>query len=304
METILLKAFTFVALIIIGYALKKIRYFSTPDFNSVSRIVLGITLPCAVITNFSTMEIKVSMLLLVLLGLGLDLFLSWIGFIWKKRQSREEAAFHIINLSGFNIGSFGMPFVQNFLGATGIVPVCIFDVGNAIMCTGATYTLAATALRNGGKQTFGAFMKNLVSSVPLDTYVIMLILTLCNIRLPAFILQITSLAGSANPFLCMLMIGIGFEFHLNKRYIKRVFSILAVRYSLAIALAALAYLFLPMPQESKLAVALVLLTPISACGPAFSFRLGLDVELSSAVNSLSILISLILMTGMMLLLGV
>ena len=304
METILLKAFTFVALIVLGYALKKIRYFSTVDFSSVSRIVLGITLPCAVITNFSTMQIQVSLLLLVLLGLGLDLFLSWIGFLWKKRESREEAAFHVINLSGFNIGSFGMPFVQNFLGAGGIVPVCIFDVGNAIMCTGATYTLAATVLKSGEKQTLGSFLKNLVSSVPLDTYVIMLILTLCRVRLPDFVLQITSLAGSANPFLCMLMIGIGFEFHLNKRYIRRVFSILAVRYFLAIALAAVFYLFLPMPQESRLAVALVMLTPISACGPAFSYRLGLDVELSSAVNSLGILISLVLMTGMMLLFGV
>lgn len=304
MQTILLKALTFIFLIVLGYVLKKLQYIKMKDFNVISKIVLGVSLPGAVITNFSTMTIELSLVLILFLGLGLDLLLSGIGYLWAKRKSNEEAAFQIINLSGFNIGSFGMPFVQNFLGAGGIVPVCIFDTGNAIMCTGATYTLASAALKKGGKQTFKSFFLNLVSSIPLDTYVIMLVLTLCNIRLPEFILQVASLAGSANPFLCMLMIGIGFELHFDKRYIRQVLSILGVRYVCSILLAYLTYLLLPLPQESKLAIALVILAPISACGPAFTYRLGLDVELSSTVNSLSILISLALMTGTMLLFGV
>lgn len=59
-------------------------------------------------------------------------------------------AFNIINFSGYNIGCFTLPFIQSFIGPAGVVATCLFDAGNSVMCTGATYSIAKAAA--GGKE--------------------------------------------------------------------------------------------------------------------------------------------------------
>ena len=53
MWDILSQAFGFVAIIILGYALKKIGFFKEEDFTVLSKITIRITLPGAIITSFS-----------------------------------------------------------------------------------------------------------------------------------------------------------------------------------------------------------------------------------------------------------
>ena len=91
----------------------------------------------------------------------------------------------------YNIGAFTLPFVQNFLGAFGVVATCMFDTGNSIMCTGTSYTITKSVLHSEeGRLTPKVVVKRLFSSVPFDTYLIMLILVLFNIRLPEPILSL------------------------------------------------------------------------------------------------------------------
>ena len=66
MTEILIKAICFVLMIALGYTLKKIGFFHTEDFTVLSKIVLNITLPCAVITNFSGFAFEPTLILLVL----------------------------------------------------------------------------------------------------------------------------------------------------------------------------------------------------------------------------------------------
>ena len=50
MEKVLTKALAFVAVIALGYFLKKRGFFKPHDYELIAKIVLNITLPCAVIT--------------------------------------------------------------------------------------------------------------------------------------------------------------------------------------------------------------------------------------------------------------
>lgn len=52
---------------------------------------------------------------------------------------REQQAFGILNLSGYNIGNFTMPFVQSFLGPIGVITTSVYDVGNAFVCLGGAF---------------------------------------------------------------------------------------------------------------------------------------------------------------------
>lgn len=129
MGEILMQAFSFVAIIILGYVLRSRGFFKEEDFYVISRIVLKITLPAAIVSNFSGMSLEPSMLLISLLGLGGGVILIGTAWLISTGKSKEERAFSILNMSGYNIGNFTMPFVQSFLGPAGIVATSLFDSG-------------------------------------------------------------------------------------------------------------------------------------------------------------------------------
>ena len=52
MTDILTRAGCFIAIIVMGYVLRKINFFKEGDFAVLSKITLRITLPCAFISNF------------------------------------------------------------------------------------------------------------------------------------------------------------------------------------------------------------------------------------------------------------
>ena len=52
MAEILMKAAAFVAIIFMGYLLRKKGFLNEEDFHVLSKIVLKITLPAAIVANF------------------------------------------------------------------------------------------------------------------------------------------------------------------------------------------------------------------------------------------------------------
>ncbi len=101
------------------------------------------------------------------------------GYFLARKKSKKEKAFYMMNTSGYNIGAFTMPFVQSFLSPFCMVAACMFDVGNAIMCTGGSYALLSSTLLQEGKQRGRAasFFKKLFSSVSFDAYLLLLVLS-------------------------------------------------------------------------------------------------------------------------------
>ena len=71
--------------------------------------------------------------------------------------------------------------------------------------------------------------------------------------------------------------------------------------STGFALALLGWYLLPFPLEYRQALVMCTLAPIASTAPAFTAELKGDFGLSSAVNSISILISIVLITGSLLL---
>lgn len=113
MEAILMKAASFIAVIILGYGLRKAGFFKEEDFYVLSKIVLKITLPASIIANFSQAEIQPAMLLLCLVGFAGGVLYMSLGWILGGKD-RDEKAFHILNMSGYNIGNFTMPLPPVF----------------------------------------------------------------------------------------------------------------------------------------------------------------------------------------------
>lgn len=295
--TVLARAVAFILIIVTGYVLKKKGFFHPDDFYLFSKVVIRITLPCAIISNFSRISMDNSLLFMCVLGLGANLFMVIVGYVTNLRGSRQQKAFDMINLSGYNIGNFTLPFVQSFLGPVGFAATSLFDAGNAVMCTGATYTMASIVAGTGDRPSVKNVIKSLFSSLPFDAYLIMTLLAVLRIRLPEVVTSYAGTVGGANAFLALLMIGIGFEIRMEKNKLARILRVLVLRYGLGVGLALAAYYLLPYDLEVRQALALIALGPVSSVSPAFTGKVEGDVEMASAVNSLSIVISIVMITG-------
>lgn len=291
MLDILMRAGSFVAIIFLGYFLKKIGFFKQEDFTILSRITIRITLPCAIITSFAGKEIDMSLLSLVLMAIGCGLLYIAIGFFINRKNSKEHQAFEMLNLPGYNIGTFVIPFAQSFLGPLGVIAVSLFDTGNAVICLGGAYSLA-TMVKDGDGFSFKRILKALVKSVPFVCYVIMLLMNLLNLSVPEFILSVAKIGSDANAFMAMLMIGVGFKLSSDKSQLGTIAKLLSIRYGVAAILALIFYFVLPFDLEIRQALVILAVSPIGSAVPGFTGEMKGDVGLSSALNSIAMVISI------------
>lgn len=293
MLDIFMRAGCFVGIILMGYFLKRIGFFKDEDFTVLSRITIRITLPCTIITSFSGKSIDPAMLSLTAIAIGCGFIYVGIGYLVNRRNSREDQAFEMLNLAGYNIGTFVIPFAQSFLGSLGVIAVSLFDTGNAMICLGGAFSLACM-VKDGGKFSFKRIGKALATSVPFVCYVTMLLLNLLKLQLPRFVLNFAEIVGNANAFMAMLMIGVGFRLEKNSSQTKRILRMLAIRYGVATVFALIFYFCLPFALEVRQALVILAYSPIGSAVPGFTGEMKGDVGLSSALNSMTIVISIVI----------
>ena len=292
MLEILTRAGSFIAIIVLGFVLKKIGMFREEDFTVLSKICIRITLPAAIITSFAGKEIDPSLLVLLFLGIGCGVLYILLGFLLNLRSTREEKAFDILNLPGYNIGCFSMPFAQSFLGPMGVIATSLFDSGNAFICLGGAFGVASS-VKDGRGFDFRRIIRALSRSVPFVTYLLMVAMNLLHLSVPGMVVECASIIGGANSFMAMFMIGVGFKLTLGDRgQTRKITKILLTRYGVGAILAAVFYFVLPFALEVRQALVILAFSPIGSAVPPFTAELGGDAGLSSAINSMAIVISI------------
>lgn len=301
MQDILIRAASFVVIIILGFVLKKLHVFKESDFSVLANVTLKITLPAAIITNFANKELDVSMLLLIAVSITCGLVYVGLGYLLNLRGGKCKKAFDMLNLPGYNIGCFALPFVQTFLGPAGVMASCLFDVGNGLICLGGAYSLASM-VKDGTRFSLKRMARQLGRSVPFLCFVIMPILCLLRVPIPTPVTTLTGTISNANAFCAMLMLGVGFKLTADKSQIGKIIRILLIRFGVAVILALVCYNFLPFGAEVRKAVVLLLFSPVGSAVPAFTEELKEDFGLSSAINSISIICSVVFMVLLLMIL--
>lgn len=298
MLDILMRAGCYVAIIVLGYILRKKKFFPEETFGVLSKIVINIALPAAIIASTSGKPIDAAMLVIALLGMTGGLLKMLMAFLLSHRKSREEKAFMVLNVPGYNIGNFAMPFTQSFLGPMGVLATSLFDIGNAFVCLGGAYGVASV-IKEGKGFSLWKILKAPLKSVPFLVYVLMAVLNLCHMTLPKPVVSLAEIIGGSNAFLAMLMIGVGFRLTGDRSQIGKIVKILGIRYGVAAVLAILFYFVLPFPLEIRQALTLLVFSPIGSAVPAFTEKLKGDTGLSSAANSVSIICSIVIMVTLL-----
>lgn len=302
MLDVLQRSAAFLFIIVLGYVLKRAGLFGKTDYKIVTKIILNISLPAAVITSFSSYEPDATILFCVVFGLLYNVLGLCFGLLFGRKKEAASKAIWFNSSSGGNIGAFALPFVQSFLPPVGVVATCLFDVGNAIMCTGGTYALTS-GMVSGEKTTFSQILRKLLSSTPFVTYVLMLILTLTGIRTPAGVIDFISPIARANPFLAMLMVGLMFDISLDRSMLKNATGVLLLRFGLSVLVALGCYFLLPLPLIVRKAMCICVFAPVSVAATAFSEKAGGNSAEAGFINSASIVISIVAIITMLSLFG-
>ena len=299
MQEILMKAASYIAIIILGYVLRRRGFFGPEAFGVLSKIVIKITLPCAIISSNAGKAIDSSLLTIIGLSFGAGVLYMILGSLIYKKKGKEAQAFGILNVPGYNIGAFAMPFTQNFLGPMGNIATSLFDMGNALICLGGSYGVAA-AVKEGKGFDIKRILKNLLTSVPCMTIVIMVILNLFSLVPPKPIVSFATIVGNGNAFLAMFTIGVGFKLSGDRSQIGDMVKILGTRYSVAIILALIFYFVMPFELEIRQALVILAFAPIGSAVPIFTGELKGDVGLSASINSVAIVISIVIIVTLLL----
>lgn len=307
MEEILFRAAAYLCMIALGAVLKRVRVLGQDDFHTLSKVMLNITLPCAIVYNVARVDLEISLLAVTALSVGIGVGMVFLGAgLARLFGKKDEMAFDAVNFSGFNIGNFCMPFVQSFLPSIGVLAISLFDTGNSLICNGGSRAVGAVIQQRqrGGKADLPASLRTigrtLLHSTPFMTYMVMLAVAILHVPVPAPVLSIANLGAQANPFVAMLMIGVGFKLSLSGEGLSHAVRLLVIRYALAGLLAAGVYCLLPFALEVRQALVLAVLSPIASANPPYTAALGEDYPLSCTVNSISMLLSIALLTGALL----
>ena len=294
MLNVLIRAGSFLATIILGFLLRKIGLFRKSDFKVLSNVVLKITLPAAIVVSFADTRLTPSMLVLILLGFGIGAVYMLAGCFANWKKSPAEKSFAVVNLSGSNVGCFSMPFIQSFMGPTAVVATSLFDAGNAIVVLGGSYGVAST-IKEGKGLSLSRLFKSLLTSVPFLFYLVMTVMKILGIGIPATVVDFVQPAAQSNAFLAMLMIGVGFEISADMTQLKKLVKLIALRYGIGALFALLVYFVLPFEGEIQKALIVLSMSPVGSSAPIFTRLLGEDEGLASAVNSLCIVVSILIM---------
>ncbi len=307
----LLKPLSFILIIAAGYLLKRAGLFSDKDHQVVSKILLNVTLPCAVLHAFSSFGEDLSLLILVPIGFFAALIPLITVYLLTSKLQKSRRAFTMISSGGYNIGCFTLPVVQSFFGPAGAVIACMFDTGNAIMMTGGSYAITSSLLKTdegaqkpSRKEAVVGVLRKFVCSVPFDSYMIMLLVTILGLKIPDFLLTLTSPLASANSFLAMFMIGLMFTPAKDKSFIGDTVRVLVIRLCFGAAFSLLLFFCTPFDLLTRQVLAVVVFAPISALAPIYTERCKGNPSLSSFANSISIFIGLLIMTCLVMVMGV
>ena len=296
----LFKPMSFVLVIILGYMLKHFGFFGKEDHRLLSKIMLNITLPCAVIHAFDGFEREGRLFWLVGMGLLFAFLPALLMYLGTRGVDTRTRAYRMLNVSGYNVGCFSMPLIQAFFGSRGVVVACMFDTGNAVMMTGGLYTMTSTLLHTGGeaRESVGQIILKFLKSVSFDTYMIMLLLAAANVKIPQAVFELTRPAAQANAFIAMLMIGMMFEPAGDKRLLAETARAVAFRLVFAAVTACIVYFLTPFDLLVRQTLAVLCFAPLSSLSPVYTDRCHSDAALASFTNSVSIAVSLTVMVAM------
>lgn len=138
-----------------------------------------------------------------------------------------------------------------------------------------------------------SILKTLLKSAPFVTYVLLFVFAFLNLSVPSYIMDVANVAGGANSFLSMFMIGLLIRLDLPKEKLKAIYKTVWARTLLNTALIVLILFFMPIPATARIVTALCIASPVGSISPIYALQCGYKGDLVGMASSLSIFVSIV-----------
>ena len=283
----ILKISPIILLALIGYVLKKIDFFNTSHADLFLKIVFYIAIPGLIFTSFDQLVFNLQLLSLPLFAafiLLLNFVISY-GIGLNLKLSRKTHATFVLGASILNTG-FLFPFILTILGEDGISRLIMFDLGNVSLVITLLYYFSCKMGTND--YSTKNVLKKFLSSTPLISMVIAILLNLTNIHLPEYLLDLSRKTG--NMVIPLIMFAMGIYF--NPKIIHLKLSVTTIFLRMVIGfLAGLTIVDIFNLQGLERTITLVgTSAPVGFNTLTFSSLENLDKELAASLLSFSIII--------------
>ncbi|MFT8357013.1 AEC family transporter [Bifidobacterium aquikefiri] len=321
-----IQALALLAVLLGGYGLKRARVFGSKDYKVMEGVVFDFTLPCAIIYSFSTNEHHLDMLWLSLFGIISSLIPLLVIYASSRHMQIRNRVFMMLNGCGMNVGNFCLPVITALLGQGASMSVIMFDIGNSLMMCAGMYVMTTSLLHipqqgpvnlsNVGniaklpyrrltdrharwlrrRANIRNVLRSFYTSVPFDTYVVMVSLMVIGVRLPQWFASFFGPISNANGFCSMLMVGMLMDLPASVEDIKSVCSVIGWKLLFGILLGLAAWYLLPFEPMVRKAVVLVCLAPTAVFSTLFTDRVLGNAKLAGFTLASTGILSLMLIT--------
>ena len=280
-------------LILAGFVLAKLGYFSKQTRKQLTNIVLCLVLPCATIQSF---EIKVgqqllaSMILVFMISVGIQfVYLIFCKSCWNGIKDDRKPSLQYGTMVS-NAGFMGMPVAQSAFGPTGLLYASIFLIPQRVCM----WSYGVSLYEKGTRQEVIRKVATNPCIVAIYIGIVLMVLGMFDIHLPKFIDDTIGAIGDCNTALSMIVIG-GILSDVPK---EKIFDHSSILYSVLRLLVLPLLIFailLFLPVESMVRNVCVLLSamPAASTTAMLAQRYEKDPEFASRIIFVSTLLSML-----------
>ncbi len=298
------------AIISLGYIIKRIKIIKEKDGEVLSKIIFNITLPAVILKYTTSVQFELSLILLPIVNISFGIIMALIGLIISRKKKRAIKGLMIMTMIGFNVVHFSFPLVEGIWGESGMQLITLVDAGNAFSIFVLSYILGTIYSPKNEIEDNSISVKylgkKLLRSVPLLTYAAALIINFSGVVIPSFFNELIDIIARANVALSLLLLGILLRFKFERTEWTTILKVLIIRYSVGIFFSICLFFLFPASIFDSLfrtIIAISLILPIGVAIIPFSIELGYNEKVTTMLVNLSLIISFILVWIFVLLLS-
>jgi malate permease and related proteins len=290
MTDIILQLLPIFAFFAIGLLLRVAGFADRSHGDFLLRMVFFVTLPLLILITLPNAELSAGKAMLPLANIVVNLLCMGTVLLALRRMSlpRPTQGAMVMNTMTSN-NAFIFPFILSIYGESGFADAIIYDFGNVIMVATITY-ITAFKYSDEAHDNF-SMLKRLIKSPLLWALGTGVALSVTGTALPGSVSTVaTPLAQMTAP---LILIALGILFSLSLRHMQLVGMAVTIRMLLGLAFGLGFATLAGLEGHTFTVVALCSAAPIGFTALTFTSMARLDMELTTAAVSLSILIGLV-----------
>jgi auxin efflux carrier (AEC) len=281
-----------IAMILLGYVLKRTNVLKAEDAVSLNKIVINIAIPSLILLAIYKVNLSILPLIvpIPLICISVGIISGLIAYlILTLKNYPNKTKWSVVSTSAlFNSGFLGYPVVLGVFGTDGFIRAIFYDMGSMILFIsfGIFFLLML-----GGK--YSDILKRSLLFPPLWGILLGLLLNFLNIPLGYVITQtLTYLSGAAIP-LIMISLGLTMEFRGIKEYIGLASLVSVIKLGIAPLIALTIVMLLNMGGLEKSVTVLEAGMPSAMLALVLAITYELDIKVSAACIFLSTVLSMV-----------